>query len=244
MTTRRRSRGLPALPALIEQKLTKTGYTRGATTREIFQNRVTRNNPVLIDWAFWEKCKKPDDGTTTYQKGFIVLIEPSWYFETAGADQHMKDEGLELGVNALLLFRKRGDWTRYAPAGGVLPNGKPFAVATSREAPLGGTYFARVHATVSSSDGGHVVEGFNTTALRGAGIRVYEYASSTTIAAARLQLESLIWLCHDADEAMHTAGMTEVDVASRKAHQLKAADAQGLLDYDRPPQRISGCVLG
>ena len=40
---------LPSAPPLIEQKLTKAGYTRGATPSEIFQNRVTRNNTVLID---------------------------------------------------------------------------------------------------------------------------------------------------------------------------------------------------
>lgn len=43
---------LPKLPPLVEQKLTKTGYTRGATMKEIYQNRVTRNNPVLIPWEF------------------------------------------------------------------------------------------------------------------------------------------------------------------------------------------------
>lgn len=223
---------LPLLPPLVEQKLTKTGYTRGAQTKEIYQNRVTRNNPVLIDRTFWEACKKPDDGSDAYENGFIVLVEPSWYFESSNADQQLKAGGLELGVNALLLFRRRADWTRYAPVTGLLPNGKPFAVATSRKAPLGGTYFARVHATVAAED---IVEGFDTTTtkLRGAGIRVYEYASSTTITTAKLQLEALIWLCHDADEAMKTAGMSDLDVKTRKDSQMKRADDQGLLDFDR-----------
>lgn len=224
---------LPPLPALIDQKLTKTGYTRGATTREIFQNRVTRNNTVLIDWDFWDACRTPGDGSVAYENGFIVLVEPAWYFETHDADGQLKAEGLELGVNALLLFRRRADWTNYAPENGRLSNGKPFQVATSRIAPLGGTYFARVHATVATEDGGELVGGFNTTALRGAGIRVYEYASSATIAAAKLQLEALIWLCHDADAALQAAGMSENDVRLRKARQLTRAEDLGLLDYDR-----------
>ena len=233
MTHARTRIRLPNLPALVEQKLTKTGYTRGASTKEIFQNRVTRNNPVLIDWTSWEACKQPDDGSAAYENGFIVIVEPSWYFESAEADAQLANEGLELGVNALLLFRRRGDWTKYAPANGKLSNGMPFQVARSRRDPLGGTYFARVHATVAAAGGGQVVEGFNSTALRGAGIRVYEYASSATISAAKLQLEALIWLCHDADEAMRAAGMSMQDVRVRKSHQLKLAEDEELLDYAR-----------
>jgi hypothetical protein len=221
------------LPALVEQKLTKTGYTRGASLKEIFQNRVTRNNTVLIDLAYWEACRTPDDGSANYENGFIVLVEPSWYFETVNADVQLAAEGLELGMNALLLFRKRADWMKYAPAGGSLPNGRPFEVATARRAPLGGTYFTRIHATVAATDGRQLVRGFNDTALRGAGIRVYEYASTATIAAAKLQLEALLWLCHDADDAMKAAGMSDQDVKARKAHQLKTAEDSGLLDYDR-----------
>src|SRR4051794_1657534 len=110
---RRASNGLPALPALIEQKLTKSGYTRGATPREIFQNRVTRNNPVLIDLELWEQCRDPRDGTGRYENGAIVLVPPAWYFETPHADDELAAQGLALGQNALLLYRRRQEWTQY-----------------------------------------------------------------------------------------------------------------------------------
>ncbi|GAP57973.1 hypothetical protein AHiyo1_09350 [Arthrobacter sp. Hiyo1] len=178
----------PKLPALVVEKLSKTGYTRGATVREIYQNRVTRYNPVLIPWDQWELCKMPNDGSDGYENGFIVIIEPQWYFMTPEADEILAAEGVELGVNALLYYNRRFDWLAYRPTSGTLDNGKPFQPATSRSNPLGGTYFARIHAT-TAADG--VVEGFNSSALRGAGIRVYEYASSQTISDTKIQLEAL-----------------------------------------------------
>jgi len=186
----------------------------------------------LIEFDFWDACKRPDDGTDKYENGFIVLIQPSWYFETKDADEELRARGIELGVNALLLFRKRADWTRYAPTDGMLPNGKQFNIATSRIAPLDGTYFARIHGTVSVNKH-QMVDGFNTTTLRGAGIRVYEYASSATISATRLQLEALMWLCHDSEKAMNAANMSDLDIQVRKIHQLRTAEQQGLLDYSR-----------
>lgn len=222
---------LPGLPPLLNQKLTKTGYTRGASVREIYQNRVTRNNPVLIPLEFWDQCRIPDDGSSGYENGLIVLVEPDWYFTELNPDAQLRAEGLEIGVNALLLFRRRADWVKYAPDG-ALPNGKSFTAATSRTAPLGGVYFARVHATVA--DGGHeLVEGFDTTQMRGAGIRVYEYASSEIVAHAKLQLEVLVWLCCDATPAMVRAGMAPEDVERRRDSQLGRAMDAGLLDYER-----------
>jgi BstXI restriction endonuclease len=223
---------LPALPPLVEQKLTKTGYTRGASMAEIYQNRVTRNNPVLIPLEFWEQCKYPDDGTNSYENGFIVLVEPSWYFHTVNADALLAQAGLELGKNALLLYRKRADWLTNKPAGVQLPNGKPFNPAASRSQPLGGVYLARVHATISEK-GEEVVRGFNTNRLRGAGIRVFEYASRLTIARTRLQLESLIWLCYDGPSAMQAAGMPAADVTTRRTEILRESASAGLLDYER-----------
>ncbi len=223
---------LPKLPALVEQKLTKTGYTRGATLKEIYQNRVTRNNPVLIPWEWWDACKEPDDGTGAYEKGSIVLVEPSWYFDTVDADDQLAAEGVELGVNALILFRRRADWVKYQPTDGITSSGKNFVPATSRFDPLGGIYFARVHATVAES-GAVIISGFDSSALRGAGIRVYEYASKTTIENAKLQLEALVWMCHDADAEMVTAAMTPADMTRRRNHQLQAAQEIGALDLDR-----------
>jgi hypothetical protein len=223
---------LPNLPPLFQQKLTKTGYTRGAALKEIYQNRVTRNNPVLIPWEFWEQCKEPGAGEPTYEKGFIALIEPSWYFDDMEPDEQLRAQGLELGVNALLVYRRRVDWRQLRPSGPRLPNGKLFRVATSRSDPLGGVYLARVHATVADDDE-VLIEGFNTSRLRGAGIRVYEYASSETIRLARLQLEALLWLCEDAQEAMVAAGMSHEDADARGTRQLAAAEEEGLLDMER-----------
>jgi BstXI restriction endonuclease len=223
---------LPTLPPLLKQKLTKTGYTRGASFSEIYQNRVTRNNTVLIPWKNWDQCKKPDDGTDSYENDFIVLIEPSWYFENPDADGQLNHEGIELGVNALLLFRKREDWNQYHPPANVLPNGMPFKVATSRTNPLGGVYFSRVHAIVSEG-GAEIFHGFKTNRLRGAGIRVYEYASMQTIRDARLQLETLFWMCHDSQNAMRTAGMSQIQIEERSIAIRDRCEAVALLDLGR-----------
>jgi hypothetical protein len=230
----RASTGLSALPGLIDQKLTKSGYTRGATPREIFQNRVTRNNPVLIELEFWEQCRDPHDGTRRYENGSIVLVSPAWYFETPHADDALAAQGLALGQNALLLlFRRRHEWNQYGQGRTQLPNGLPFRPAQRREAPLRGTYFARVHATVADEGGGEIVEGYNTTAMRGAGIRVFEYASTETIRATRLQLEALIWLCSDSLEAMISAGMGRHGAQIRRQAVLERAELDGLLDVGR-----------
>lgn len=223
---------LPKLPDLIEQKLTKTGYTRGAADREIYQNRVTRNNPVLIDLASWPLCRVPDDGTQAYENGHIVLVEPEWYFTTHNSNDELLAQGLVIGENALLLFLRRSDWVRWGSGQSRPPNGQSLDVATSRRAPLGGTYFARVHATVSE-EGAELVAGFNTTAIRGAGIRVYEYASRATIAAAKLQLECLMWRCYDSLEAMVAGGMTTEGSQLRRDTQLNRAANSGLLDLER-----------
>lgn len=233
MTSRRRGTRQEKLPTLLERKLYKTGQTRGASTREIYQNRVLRNSTVLIPLDFWEQCRVPEDGTGEYENGYIVLVEPSWYFTTPDADAQLAEKGLELGVDAMLLFQRRSDWATYAPKSGRLPNGKPFVPPPTRLSPIRGTYMARVHSTTAGEGGEAVVTGFNTTALRGAGIRVYEYASSQTIVDARLQLECLVWLCHDAVEALTAAGMTLQGAKDRRAAMLLEAGTRGLLDYDR-----------
>ena len=225
-------RTLPPYPSLIEQKLTKTGYTRGATPSEIYQNRVSRYNTVLIRWRYWEACKAPDDGTRAYEKGFIVLVDPRWYFETSNADSLLAAEGLTLGVNALLLFERRADWREYKQGKNVLPNGEAFAVANAREAPLGGVYFARIHNTVAEEDD-ELVEGYDHKKLRGAGIRVYEYASRDTIKKSKLQLEALMWMCEDAETALVEAGMDKKDARARRDTAIDAAQQAGLLDLER-----------
>ena len=220
------ARQLPNLPPLISQKLTKTGYTRGATVRETYQNRVTRNNPVLIRYKDWRLCKPAV--AEQYEKGFIVLIEPSWYFTDNSAHKKLKRKGIRIGHNALLLFERRKDWDDFGPPR-RLHNNNRLKVAKSRKSPLGGNYFARIHDTVSDEDS-PIVEGFNTNRLRGAGIRVYEYASQKTIRQCRLQLEALIWLCADAEMKLASAGMSDADIEKRKSAILTAAKSEGLLD--------------
>lgn len=224
---------LERLPELIERKLYKTGQTRGATVREIYQNRVSRNSTVLIPFDFWDRCKVPGDGSSEYENGYIVLVKPEWYFETPNSNQLLEASGLALGTNALLLFQQRSVWNQYAPhAGDPLPDGQAFAPAVNRTAPLGGTYIARIHSTTAAENGGAIVEGFNQTDSRGAGIRVYEYASSRALADTRLQLECLIWLCHDAEQVMVDAGMSATGARDRRRRQLDSARSQGLLEKD------------
>lgn len=220
------ARQLPDLPPLISQKLTKTGYTRGATVRQIYQNRVTRNNPVLIRYRDWSLCKPAV--AEPYEKGFIVLIEPSWYFGNNRAHKKLNRQGIRIGQNALLLFERRKDWDDFGPPG-ILHNNSRLKVAKSRVSPLGGNYFARIHDTVSDEDS-QIVEGFNTNKFRGAGIRVYEYASQKTIRQCRLQLEALIWLCADAEIELSSVGMNGADIKERKSATLTTAKSEGLLD--------------
>ena len=219
-------KGFAHLPSLIEQKLTKTGYTRGATTREIFQNRVSRNNTVLIPRKYWEQCRG-----VGYEKGYIVLVDPSWYFEVPDAQQWLETRKLKLGINALLLYLRREDWVERGPGVAKMAPPLAFTPAVSRTNPLGGTYFARVHAT-TSDDGDVITVGFDTKKSRGAGIRVYEYASGGDIARTKLQLEALIWMCEDAEKEMVVAGMDATQARERKARQLAAAGEQGLLDEE------------
>lgn len=224
---------LEKLPDLISRKLYKTGQTRGATTREIYQNRVSRSSTVLIPYDFWEACAVPDDGTGAYENGAIALVSPAFYFSTNDADQVLKDKGLELGKNALLLFLKRSEWVDFAPErGSMMPNGQIFRPANNRTAPLGGVYLSRIHSTTSATTAA-MVEGFNATTMRGAGIRVYEYASEKTLEETRLQLEALLWLCHDAVESMVAAGMTDAGSLARKKAQLAKAESEGLLDKEK-----------
>ena len=106
----------------------------------------------------------------------------------------MASRGLELGVNTLIFFERRTDWKNHNPGD------KGWQPAVRRTAPLGGQYVARISATTATDDGDRIIQGFTTTLIKGAGIRVYEYASRSTIASCRLQLEALYWLCGDALE--------------------------------------------
>ncbi|MBI1278342.1 MAG: BstXI family restriction endonuclease [Anaerolineaceae bacterium] len=105
--------------------------------------------------------------------------------------------------------------------------------AQRRTAPLGGEYVARISATTATENGSKIIRGFNTTSTKGAGIRVYEYASNATIARCRLQLEALVWLCVDAETVLTNYGMTPADVITRKVANLNTCAEHRLLDIER-----------
>lgn len=217
---------LPGLPDFLKTKIYKTGQTRGADDDEIFQNRVGRNSTVLIEYDQWAACAKPDDGSDGYAKGFIVLVDPGWYFGTRRADERLAADGLALGRNALVFYQTRGQWDAHNP------EGLGWTVPTSRLAPLGGKYAARISATTAEG-GEKIVRGFSSTSLKGAGIRVYEYASEDTIKWCRLQLEALVWSCSNAVAAMVSADMAKPDAIRRERAVREAAHAAGMLDVDR-----------
>ena len=216
----------PKLPELLSRKLYKTGQTRGADDDVIYQNRVSRKRTVLIPWPSWGKCSKPKDGSNAYENGYIVLIAPSDYFDATKREQ-FEAQKLSLGKNALVFFENRKDWLDYSPTG---CNWKP---AKNRTAPLGGEYVARIPATTAHKDAKKIVEGFTKTKAKGAGIRVFEYASQTTLQQCRLQLEAVFWMCYDAQEQCIANGMSPEDTVIRKETIFAQCKEKGLLDINR-----------
>lgn len=220
------------LPKLVEQKIYKTGQTRGATINEIYQNRVARNSTVLIPWNQLNECRHPyhnDD----YENGFIVLVDPDWYFSDSGKDSELAAQNVELGKNAVLFYQQRRQWYKYGEEflqKGKLPDGKPFCAPVRRESPIGGTVLSRLHATTAKS-GDSLYMGFNETRLRGAGIRVYEYASKDVIQKVKLQLEALFWLCPGSIPLCVAEGGTLAGATRRRNETLKRCQVEGLLDY-------------
>jgi hypothetical protein len=221
---------LPNLPDLLKSKIYKAGQTRGADDDVIYQNRVGRNSTVLIPYSSWNSCSVPPN---TYKNGFIVLISPTDYFSVSNIGDELLSKGLVLGKNALVFYETREQWNTNNPEKlGWQP-------PTQRKDPLGGQYAARIPATTSTTNGEEISRGFNTTSLKGAGIRVYEYASDETIEKTRLQLEALFWLCVDADKIVTSVEtpMTSQDAATRKKAILDECKNQGLLDIQKLQQR-------
>lgn len=214
---------IPKLPNLIEDKIYKTGQTRGATPDVIYQNRVGRNNTVLIPYSMWERCRVPSESISEYEKGFIILISPEEYFGADNIETELNDRGLTLGVNTLVFYETRAQWNANNP------DDFGWATASQRANPLGGQYVARVAAT-TSENGERINHGFTTTAMRGAGIRVYEYADKDTIDKCRLQLEALFWACADSHEVTVANGMTVEEAILRKADNLQKCQEQDLFN--------------
>jgi hypothetical protein len=218
---------LPKLPQLLDRKIYKTGQTRGADDDVIYQNRVSRNSTVLIPYRLWDKLSNPPEGDEFFSNGFICLIEPSEYFGISNIKSDLSERGLFLGENALVFYQTRSDWNDNHPD---RYNWKP---ASSRLNKLGGEYVARIAATTATDNSEKISKGYNVTGMKGAGIRLFEYASSTTIENCRLQLEAIFWLCHDSIEVVSKFGMNTEQAEYRKQQCLKNANEKKLLDYDK-----------
>lgn len=212
------------LPQLLARKIYKTGQTRGADDDVIFQNRVGRNSTVLIPYAFWEHWHKPPEGEGDFENGFIVLVSPPEYFGDKTIKEKFAERGLQLGRDALVFYETREHWNTFNP------DKLKWRAAESRLAPLKGQYVARVPATTAAAGGGRIVKGFARTSTKGAGIRVYEYASSRTIARCRYQLEALFWLCHDSLAIASKNGMTMENAKKRNTVIIELSKKDGLLD--------------
>lgn len=227
MPTLRRRSTIPKLPKLLDRKIYKTGQTRGADDDEIFQNRVARTSTVLIPYGLWTITSEPPNGDDNFERGFIALIAPAHYFSAPSIKPDLVAAGLVLGENAVVFYETRADWYEFNP------EKMGWTPAENRTTPLGGEYVARISATTSADEGGKIIRGFTTTSTKGAGIRVYEYASSEIIADCRLQLEALFWMCVDSAAVALSNEMTAEDAASRKAHILELCEQKNLLDKVR-----------
>lgn len=218
---------LPNLPQLLSRKIYKTGQTRGADDDEIFQNRVGRNSTVLIPFSQFQYYFDLLENGFTFENGYIVLISPDDFFSDPAFSEKLESYKLEIGKNALIFYQIRTQWVANNP------EDKGFEAAQSRVEPLGGSYLARISATTAIENGHKIVAGFNTTSSKGAGIRVYEYASSETIKLCRQQLEALFWLCGDADDVAKANGMSSEAVDIRKKTNLEECEANNLLDFEQ-----------
>jgi len=224
MTTRRR---LPKLPELLNRKFYKTGQTRGADDSQIYQNRVSRASTVLIPYSEWTRHEEIRNKALNndFENGYIVLISPDVNFS-----KHPIDPNLILGTNALVFYQIRTDWNLYNPE----QSGLNVATnrATNPATSLGGEYVARIAATTSSPGerSNKIYMGYTTTQSKGAGIRLYEYASIETIKNVRLQMEAIFWMTTDADIVMEQTGMTALDIQERKEGIFLEANKLGLLD--------------
>lgn len=217
----------PKLPALLDRKISKTGQTRGADDDVIFQNRVNRCNTVLIPYHQWINDAELRSKSSEFEQGYIVLINPNEYFSADNPDEMLSDTKLTLGQNCLVFYETRVDWTIFNPVE------MQWEYANSRTAPLGGNYVARVPATTAYENSQKINLGYATQSPKGAGIRLYEYASKQTISQCRKQLEAIYWHCYDAVDVAVEFGMTREDAICRKELCLNECKEEGLLDYDR-----------
>ena len=216
----------PKLPSLLDRKLYKAGQTRGADNSVIYQNRVLRNNTVLVPYHLWNEISNPPPGETEFDNGFIALITPEDYFtRTTDIQKAMAAKNLKLGKNALVFYEKRADWDAHNPKTlGWRP-------ASQRVAPLKGKYVARIAGTTSTGADNRIDRGFTSGNSKGAGIRLFEYAPSKVIERCKIQLEAVFWRCADSMDAVSSFGMDKKDACVRKKWCLDSAKKAKLLDY-------------
>lgn len=217
---------VPKLPKLLNTKIYKTGTTRGADDDVIYQNRVSRKSTVLIPFSLWDTVKFPPEEEDSFESGFICLLTPVEYFETKNIQLVLANKGLILGTNALVFYQVRDDWNKFPP------EGHGWTPANRRTVPLQGQYIARVAAT-TSDNGEKISHGFNTTGMKGAGIRLYEYAPTIRIEQSRIQLEAIFWLCHDSIESVTKFSMSEKEAIERRDYCFKKARENNLLNFRR-----------
>jgi hypothetical protein len=215
-----------SLPKLLTTKIYKTGQTRGADDDEIYQNRVSRSSTVLIPYSIWDESSLPPNNEDTFQNGFIALIKPIEYFGNPNITNELQEKGLVLGENALIFYKTREEWNTNNP------EGLRWSPADSRTPPLGGKYVARI-AGITAVGGERISKGFNTSKLKGAGIRLFEYASKTTIKDCRTQLEAIFWLCHNSIDTVVEFGLEKEAAQVQKDKCLKEAKDNGLLDLNK-----------
>lgn len=215
------------IPKAVDTKIYKTGQTRGADDDVIFQNRVSRNSTVLIPYKDYALCKTAPSNKGRFENGFIVLIKPEDYFDEKNRSKLSKDK-LVLGQNLLIFYETRAQWKNY-------PIKKGWKPASSRIKPLNGQYVARIPATTAEGES-KIIHGFTTSQMKGAGIRVYEYADEATIKACKIQLEFLFWSCKDIDRLIQQQGLDRTLVNQRieyiksQAKKLKLDDRKKLID--------------
>lgn len=212
------------LPSKVKTKIYKTGQTRGADDDVIYQNRVSRSSTVLIPYDDFEMCKSAPTRKGVYENGYIVLIKPEDYFNSK-TKACLKKRKLVLGENLLVFYETRSQWNNYPPLAG-------WTAASSRKAPLKGQYVARIPATTAEGEG-KIIEGYSTTAMKGAGIRVYEYAASDIINKCKSQLEYLFWSCYDIESFITAEGLSLSDVKQHILELTESLKAQNLLDTAR-----------
>lgn len=216
----------PQLPQLLHRKIYKTGQTRGADDDVIFQNRVSRASTVLIPYDPLGELELFYREAEQFENGFIVLIKPADYFGATDIEDRLREQGLELGQNAAIFYQIRADWDANNP------DMLEWTPCTRRLAPLGGEYLARIAATTANHGGERINRGFTTSGMKGAGIRLFEYAPIRIIEQCRVQLEAIFWLCEDSLDAVTQYGMEADAAIRRKEYALELAQDSRLLDFE------------